>query len=87
MLFIVFVWVSGQPPGADSEFLQIIPGSGKGAGGRYIGDGRDKSAPTAVRRSLLITISKEPGSGNDSYRFNDNILRSPLFSSLIEGRY
>ena len=75
MLFNVFIWVSGQPPKADNEFLQIIPDSGKGTRGRYIGGGRDTSAPTEVRIILLITIIKEPGSDDDCYRFDDNVLR------------
>jgi hypothetical protein len=33
--------------GAENEFLQIIPYSGTPTRGRYIGGGRDKSAPTA----------------------------------------
>ena len=33
--------------GAENEFLQIIPYSGTPTRGRYIGGGRDKSAPAA----------------------------------------
>ena len=33
--------------GADNEFLQIIQDSGTPTRGRYIGGGRDKSAPAA----------------------------------------